>query len=139
MQIKISHSDSFTVPEKYHTPNPQDPWDEEYRPIPIPEADAMDEKRTSLSPNSIADTLINSGVFLPHGYSYNLAKVIQRSLDVNGQVIVNNNEDPILNTYIYDVAFQYGIIKPYAENVIAKNILIQVDSEGYHSQLLEIV
>ena len=44
-QIKISHDDSFTVPEKQHTPNPKDLWDEEDHPVPIPEDDAMDEKR----------------------------------------------------------------------------------------------
>ena len=27
-QIKISHGDSFKVPEKEYTPNPQYPWDE---------------------------------------------------------------------------------------------------------------
>ena len=129
-QIKLSHGVSFTVPEKEHTPNPQDPWDEEDRPIPIPEADAMDEKGTPLSPNSISDTLINAEDVLPHGESYNLEKVIRHSLDVNGQVIGNQNKYLILNTYIYDVEFQDGIIKPYAANVIAQNILSQVDSEG---------
>ena len=81
----------------------------------------MDEKGTPLSPNSIADPLINAEVVLPRVQSENLAKVIQCSLGVNGQVIGNHNKDPILNTCIYDVEFQYGIIKPYAENMIAKN------------------
>ena len=89
----------------------------------------MDRKGTPLSPNSIADTLINAKCFLPHGDNDNLAKVIRRSLDVNGQVIGNLNEDLILNTCIYGVEFQYGIIKPYVANVIDQNILIQVDSE----------
>ena len=80
------------VPAKDHTPNPQDLWDEEDRPIPIPEADAMDEKGTPLSPNSIADTLINAEVVLPHGESDNIAKVIRHYLDVNGKVIVNHDK-----------------------------------------------
>ena len=133
-QIKISHGGSFIVPVKEHTRNPQYPWDEEDCPIPIPESDAMDKKGTPLSPNSISDTLINVKYFLPHGDSDNLAKVIQRYLDVNGQVIGNHDEDPILNTCIYDVKFQDGIIKPYAENLIDQNILSRVDSEGYHSE-----
>ena len=81
--------------------------------------------------------MINYRVFLPHGESENIAKVIRLSLDVNGQVIGNHNEDPILNTCIYDVEFQDRIIKIYAANVISQNILSQVDSEGYHYQLLE--
>ena len=62
--------------------------------------------------------------------SENLAKVIRRSLDVNGQVIGNHNEDSILNICIYDVGFQDVIIKSYAANVIAQNFLSQVDYEG---------
>ena len=119
-QIKLRNGDSFTVPAKEHTLNPQDLWDAEDRPIPIPEADAMDEKGTPLSPNSIDDTLINAVVVLPHGESDNLAKVIRRSLDVNGQVIGNHNEDPILNTCIYNVELQDGIPKSYASNMILK-------------------
>ena len=63
--------------------------------------------------------------------------MIWRSLDVDGKVIGNHNEYPILNTFIYDVELQYGIINSYAANVIAQNILSQVDSEGSHSQWLE--
>ena len=71
--------------------------------------------------------------------SENLEKEIRRSLDKNWQVIGNHSEDSILNTCIYDIEFQDGIIKPYAANVIAQNILSQVDYEFYHSQLLEII
>ena len=119
-QIKISHGNSFTVPVKDHTPNPQDWWDEEDLPIPIPEVDAVDEKGTPISPNWIADTLIDAKVFLPRGESDNLAKVIQCYLDVDWQVIGNHNEDLILNTCIYGVEFQDGIIKPYAASLIAQ-------------------
>ena len=100
--------------------------------MPIPESDATDEKGTPLSPTSIADTLINSKVASPHGDSDNLAKVIWRSPYVNEQGIVNYNEYPILNTCIYDVELQDGIIKSYAANAIAQNILNKVESEGYH-------
>ena len=62
-QIKIGHGESFTVPAKKHTPNPQDPWYEEDCPRTIPEADTMDEKGTPLSPNSISEKIT---VFRPH-------------------------------------------------------------------------
>ena len=119
-KIKISHGDSFTSPAKEHMPNPQYPWDGEDRTIPIPEAGATDEKGTSLSPNSIVDTLINAKVVIPRAESDNLAKVVRRSLDFNEQGIGNHNKDPILNTCIYGVEFQYGIIAPYAEKIIDK-------------------
>ena len=37
---------------------------------------------------------------------------------------------------MYDVEFPDGTIKHYAANVIAENVLAQVDSSDYHSQLL---
>ena len=101
-QIKMSHGGSFKVTTKEHKLNTQYPWEEEYRTIPISEADAKDEKGTPLFPNSIADRLINAKVVLPHGESDNIAKVIRCSIDVNGQVIGNHNEYPILNTCIYE-------------------------------------
>ena len=81
--------------------------------------------------------MINVKVVPPHRDIDNIAKMIRHPLDVKGKVIGNHNECPIHNTYIYDVEFQNGIIKLCAQNVIAQNILIQVDSEGYHSQQLE--
>ena len=40
------------------------------------------------------------------------------------------NENPLLNSIIYDVEFPDGQIKEYAANVIAQNMYSQVDSEG---------
>ena len=31
------------MPDKYFEPNPQDTWDEEYHPTPVPEADVLDD------------------------------------------------------------------------------------------------
>ena len=94
-QIKIICGDSFTVPTKEHTPNPQYPWDEEDHPIPTPEADAMDEKDTLLLKHLVADTLINAKVVFTCGDSYNLAEVIWRYIGVNEKFISDNNEYPI--------------------------------------------
>ena len=48
-EIKLIHGDSFTMKEKGFEPIPQDAWDEEGRPIPFTEADAADEKVTSIN------------------------------------------------------------------------------------------
>ena len=65
------------------------------------------------------------------------ATVIRRSLDSDGKVTGNYNNIPILNTILYDVMFLDGTIKPYSANIIAENILNQVDEGGYHCELLE--
>ena len=125
------------MPEKEFEPNPQDAWDEEDHPIPGPEADAVDEKGTPINTSSLYVTLITAEVVLPNGESENLARVIRRSVDKDGNFIGNYNEDPILNTVIYDVEFQDGVIKPYSANVIAQNILDQVDNDGCPNQMLD--
>ena len=43
----------------------------------------------------------------------------------------------MINTILFDVQFPDGAIKPYISNLIAENILTQVDAYGYHNQLLE--
>ena len=83
--------------------------------------------------------LINAEVLLPQGEYKRLAKVIKLSVNSEGKVIGNYNELPVLNTMLYDVQFPDGSIKPYPENLIAKNILMQADSDGLHHQLLEVI
>ena len=43
----------------------------------------------------------------------------------------------MLNTLVYEVQFPDGTLKHYSANVIAENILQQVDSAGHHSHTLE--
>ena len=80
---------------------------------------------------------MNSEVLLPQGEEKRLEKAIKRSVDSDDKVIGNYNEIPVLNTMFYDVQFPDGSIKPYSANLIAKNILMQANSDGIHHQLLE--
>ena len=54
-------------------------------------------------------------------------------------LIGNYNADPILNTGIYDIEFQDGVIQPYSASFIAQTILNQVDNNGCHSQMLDYI
>ena len=83
--------------------------------------------------------MITSEVVLPQGESENLARNIRGSVDKDRNFIRNYNENPILNTGIYDVDFQDGVIKTYSANVIAQNIFNQVDNDGCHSQILDYI
>ena len=70
------------------------------------------------------------------GRELRLDKVIQWSVYLDGKVGGNYNDIPILNTVLYDVQFPDSAIKPYSENLMQDNILMQVDAYGYHLQLL---
>ena len=81
--------------------------------------------------------MINAEVILTQGEDVRLAKVIRRNVDSNGQVLGYYKEIPMLNTILYDVQFPYGAIQTYSANLVAENILTQVDADGYHNKLLE--
>ena len=57
-------------------------------------------------------------------------KVQGRMLGPDGRNAGIYHEDPRLNSMIYDVEFPDGQIKEYSANMIAKNMLTQIDSEG---------
>ena len=46
-------------------------------------------------------------------------------------------DNPFLNTITYDVEFSNGQVKEYGTNIIAENMLTQVDSDGYSLSLMD--
>ena len=56
--------------------------------------------------------MITTEVVLLHGENENIARVVRQSVDKDGDFIGNYNEDPIINTGIYDIEFQDGVINP---------------------------
>ena len=47
------------------------------------------------------------------------------------------DENPFLNSIVYDVEFPDGEVQEYSANLIAENMLSQVDSEGFQTLLLD--
>ena len=85
----------------------------------------------------MGDVLIDMELVLPQGETEQLVRVMRRSLNEKGPHIGQYNDNPVLNTAIYDVKFPDGTIKKYGANIIAENILNQVNKDGYHSQMFE--
>jgi hypothetical protein len=74
---------------------------------------------------------------LQHNDRLQTAKVKQRSIGPDGNITGEYHDNPILNTIVYDVEFPDGTIKEYAANMIAENMLTQVDADGYTTPLME--
>ena len=66
-------------------------------------------------------------------------KVTQRTIGPDGQVTGTYYNNPYLNSTIYDVEFPDGQVKEYAANIIAENMLTQVDSDGMSTTLMEAI
>jgi len=147
--IKEKLGDSFSRPEaskqsKLHNPmaddsNPQydgdtfDPYFgvEEESQKSFPEADCVDTTGKPLLQQLMTDTLIKSEVLLPHGDDLQIAIVLGHTLDRQGRVIGNPNDNPLINKLMCDVKFPDGNIKKYAANIIDENVLENCDSEGH--------
>jgi hypothetical protein len=111
--------------------------DEEEIPRTIPESEVLDFNGQPVNMKSITDQLIGLELNLPQGEAMMPAKVIGVSMDDNGKVIGNPNENPILNTTLYEVQFSDGMIKTYAANTIAENVYNMVNEQGESATIFD--
>ena len=74
---------------------------------------------------------------LPRGQDGEIerAKVKKRAIDVDGKPVGVANNNPLMDTRQFEVEFDGGQIEILPVNIIAENILSQVDQEG-HKQLM---
>ena len=137
------HGDSLSPPAKpvKRTDDDDDEFteyeDDDEVPRIIPEADdPVDATGQPVDEQPFWDRLINAEVLLPHGKQVQQAKVRGRAKDTAGKVIGTHDDNPLLNSIVYDVEFPDGAVKQYSANTIAENMFAQVDSEGHQYQLL---
>ncbi len=85
------------------------------------------------------DQYIGARVSLPgkDGESTVLAQIKHRKRDSNGIPLGQYNDNPILDTRIYEVEFPDGHHAEFAANVIAENIYSQVESDGHNFSYLQ--
>ena len=57
-------------------------------------------------------------------------KVTQRAVDPDGHTVGKYDDNPSLNSLLYKVEFDDGLVREYAANIIAQNMLSQVDEDG---------
>ena len=69
---------------------------------------------------------------IQNGNEMAMGKVVRQSLDADGRTAGTYHDNPFLNTVTYNVEFSDGQVKEYGANIIAKNMLTQVDLDGYH-------
>jgi hypothetical protein len=85
----------------------------------------------------VADLLINAEIFFPQDEAVQMANVLHRSIDADGNIVGTCDENLNLNTLLYDVEFPDRAVEPCAANIITKDVSMQVDSNGHNSYLLD--
>ena len=81
--------------------------------------------------------MIQAELILSQVDKLRMAKVSGRTVGPDGKTIGTFHDTPIFNSIVYDVEFPDVEVKEYAANVIAKNMLSQVDNEGFTLTLLD--
>ena len=114
--------------------------DEHEEPRIIPDYDEpVDANGRLINQNPSYDRIINSEVQLQLGDEVTCGTVKRRALGPDGKIVGTYDEDPQRNSMIYEVEFPDGQVKEHAANVIAENILRQVDTEGFSTTLLDCI
>jgi hypothetical protein len=57
-------------------------------------------------------------------------------VDSEGKLIGEHNDNPLLNTLVYECVFDDGTTREYAANTIASNIFMESDADGFSSSFL---
>jgi hypothetical protein len=99
----------------------------------FPQADIVDKDGKPISEHSLRDLMVGVEVFLPQGEGKALCKVLRRSVNKEGMVTGVYDSDPSLSTMIYDVQFPGGAVQQYGANIIAQNVLEQVEDDGHYT------
>ncbi|KAI2511653.1 Reverse transcriptase (RNA-dependent DNA polymerase) [Fragilaria crotonensis] len=76
------------------------------------------------------DEYLTAQVLLPQGGEAKKATVIGRKRDHDGRPIGQRHANPLLDSRLYEVEFPDGSTEAITANLIAENILSQVDDEG---------
>ena len=58
-------------------------------------------------------------------------------MDCNGKPVGVETPNPVTDTWLYEVEYLDRTVETLAANVIAENILSQVDEEGHRQLLME--
>ena len=99
--------------------------------------DIIDSMGRILEQQPAFDKIINAEVMIQNGDEMAMGKVARQSLDADGRMTGTYHDNPFLNTITYDVEFSDGQVKEYDANIIAENMLTQVDSDGYSLSLMD--
>ncbi len=114
-----------------------EPYGDDVEVLPfIPEADLMDAAGKPFEIQSVTDALINAEVMLPNGNNMAIAQVVRRGIDNEGRLVGTFNNNPLLNTLLYECEFDDGTTRAYSANTIASNIFMESDVDGFLSSLL---
>lgn len=101
--------------------------------------DGNDNAPPTADTNTVSgpELFLQAEVFLPHGDRNEIAKVIGRKRDSDGNYIGRKHNNPRLDSRIFTVRFPDGDEKDISYNLLAEHLFSQVDAEGNQYRLFK--
>ena len=99
--------------------------------------DMVDSTGKRLNQSPSYDCILNVEVTFQQEEGLSIGRVKRRALGPDGLTAGTYDDNPRLNSIVYEVEFPDGQVKEYSANVIAENMLTQVDSDGYSTALMK--
>ena len=121
--------------------NPQggdfDPYlDDDEIPEFVPQPNILNAAGKPILQKSFYDTMVNVELLLPRGQMNWIATIVKQSVDNNLKAIGSWNDNPMLNTLVYECEFSDGTVKEYSANIIAENIFLEADADGHRDIMM---
>ena len=82
------------------------------------------------------DQYIGGEFVLPYQKGEKIMRKVGKRVRYDDTSTGEGNYNAMHDKYIYEVEYTYGTTEQLADNIIAENMMSQVDSEGHHYQLL---
>ena len=101
--------------------------------------DIVDSTGKLLDQQPDYDKLINAKILLQLDDKMVMGKVKGRSLGDDGKVVGSYDDNPILNSIIYNVEFPDRQVKEYLPNIPTENMLSQVDDNGNNQLMMDAI
>ena len=99
--------------------------------------DSVDSQGALMNQLPAYDRLLNAEILVQVDEGDVSGKVTKWVLGPDGKVAGKYDDNPYLNSIMYEVELADGRIKEYGANIITENILTQVDSNGFSLSLME--
>ena len=99
--------------------------------------DSVDSQGALMNQLPAYNRLLNTEILVQADEGHVSGKVTKWVLGPDGKVAGKYDDNPYLNSIMYKVELADGRIKEYGANIIAENMLTQVDSNGFSLSLME--
>ena len=91
----------------------------------------LDSQGKPINLQPCTDQITGAEIKLQHGDQMHVGRVKRRKVGQDGRTVGHHNPNPLLNTLECEVEFQDGAVKEHAANILAENMIYQVDSNGH--------